>query len=269
MNVIAFKQAAPTAIEQQEEFRLDARTLNPSALKKKYKLTYDSWRNVKDRCRDMGIVLDQRFANFPDFLYHLGPRTDKRYTCDRFPEREGPYSPENCRWADRQQQAYNRKNTVKLTYNGETAPLTVWAKKLGVSSYTLRARRRLRWTDEEIVTGKRGAAKAVTGPLPWPTGKEQDWESLFAEKANEKESREHFLVRVCQRIVCDLNIELLRYTGGHYEDGEFIDPTPPPAELVARLERAQRALADAQQKIDKAIEQAKPKLRRFDDLFPQ
>ncbi len=271
MTILAFKKpGAASAIDQQEKYKLDAKTMKPSALKVTYKLTYDSWRNVKARCKDMGIVLDQRFATFPDFLYYAGPRTAKDYTLDRI-NAKGAYSPENCRWVDKQQQALNRSNAVVLSHNGETAPLTVWAKKLGVSAYTLRARKRLGWTDSEILFGKHGSSKLVlTGPMPWPRGKEEYWERLFANRPRERESREAFQVRICQDALWAYNKALLLHSeGGYDERGEFMDPTPAPAELIARRDRAQRALLEAQKKLERAIERAQPKQHRFDDLFPE
>lgn len=45
----------------------------------------------------------------------------------------GNYCPENCVWIPRSEQAKNRRNTIKLTFDGITKPMSVWAKENGVS----------------------------------------------------------------------------------------------------------------------------------------
>lgn len=47
-------------------------------------------------------------------------------------DNEGDYTPDNCRWISREENINNRRNTIKISVNGETLPETVWARKIGV-----------------------------------------------------------------------------------------------------------------------------------------
>jgi hypothetical protein len=50
------------------------------------------------------------------------------------------YCAENCRWADVQTQTVNRRTTKWLTIDGETKPLTEWARQVGVGPKTIHYR---------------------------------------------------------------------------------------------------------------------------------
>lgn len=52
-------------------------------------------------------------------------------TLDRI-DNNGDYCPENCRWADRKMQNNNRRNTIRVEYNGEEKCLSDISKELGI-----------------------------------------------------------------------------------------------------------------------------------------
>ena len=52
----------------------------------------------------------------------------------------GPYSPENCRWATRAEQGVNRRSNRRVTFQGKTQTISQWADELGFSYFTLRKR---------------------------------------------------------------------------------------------------------------------------------
>lgn len=72
---------------------------------------------------------------FSNFLEDMGERPIGK-TLDRI-DNDGPYSPDNCRWATKQEQADNMGKTIKWAYNGEEHTIREWAEKTGISKIAL------------------------------------------------------------------------------------------------------------------------------------
>lgn len=114
---------------------------------------YAVWNSMRQRCNNpnhhaysnyggRGIKICpewEDFASFRDWAYKNGyddnaPRG--ALTLDRI-NVDGNYSPDNCRWISMTDQCTNRRDSVSITYNGETRTLIDWSKITGIKYCTL------------------------------------------------------------------------------------------------------------------------------------
>lgn len=113
---------------------------------------YNANHSAHPRYGGRGIkVCDRWVDSFENFFEDMGARPRKG-TLDRI-DNNGDYTPENCRWATRKDQANNRSSNHLITACGETKTISEWAKALGTSDSTIRNRIRvLGWSKEDAVT---------------------------------------------------------------------------------------------------------------------
>lgn len=121
---------------------------------------YVVWSQMKQRCNNKnddsyaryggrGITVCERWLKFENFLADMGARPEGT-TLDRI-DNDGPYSPENCRWADNKTQYRNRRPTVWIEYAGEKLCRKDWAVKAGIDDTTLYHRLKRGWPLEKAL----------------------------------------------------------------------------------------------------------------------
>lgn len=107
---------------------------------------YRSWQAMKQRCLNPTKAHDKKnyagiricaewIASFENFLADMGTKPSAAHTLDRI-NRAGHYTSENCRWADKRQQATNRSSTVFV--RGKS--MAEWARELKVTPAAIKKR---------------------------------------------------------------------------------------------------------------------------------
>lgn len=100
-------------------------------------------------------ICDEWLESFDNFYqWAIVNGYNNELTIDRIDSNKD-YSPDNCKWSTKKEQAYNRSMSVELTLNGRTMYMTEWAEELGIDKKTLSWRYRNGWSDEEILTRPR------------------------------------------------------------------------------------------------------------------
>lgn len=67
-------------------------------------------------------------------------------------DNDGDYTPENCRWVLKAEQAKNRRTSRRITHEGKTMILQDWSRETGLEASTILYRLRAGWTTERALT---------------------------------------------------------------------------------------------------------------------
>jgi hypothetical protein len=105
-----------------------------------------------DRYGGRGICVCSRWGIFANFIADMGvPRPGM--TIDRYPNKNGNYEPNNCRWATAKEQERNRNNNVMIDWNGERICLSELVERFGTASRNVVGSRLLNgWPIEKALT---------------------------------------------------------------------------------------------------------------------
>ncbi len=118
---------------------------------------YRIWAGMNNRCANKnnqafhwygarGIVVCERWrTSFPAFLDDMGRAPSDTYTIERI-DNDGPYAPENCRWATRTEQGLNTRRNRVITFHGRSLTLSQWDIACGFKKGTIQMRLARGWS---------------------------------------------------------------------------------------------------------------------------
>lgn len=123
---------------------------------------YGTWIKIRERCAKpgtrnfadyggRGITVCERWLVFENFLADMGERPSDLHSIERKDNSAG-YSPNNCVWATRTEQARNRRSNHVLLMGGESMSAAAWAERTGLDSLTILARVRRGWTHDAAIS---------------------------------------------------------------------------------------------------------------------
>ena len=112
------------------------------------------WRAMLNRCRNRnskafsdyggrGIRVCARWQeSFEAFYEDMGPSPSRGHSIDRYPNKDGDYRPDNCRWATRREQNQNTRRNLMVTLDGTEMCLSEASRVSGVGLSTVSYRRK-------------------------------------------------------------------------------------------------------------------------------
>lgn len=102
---------------------------------------YNTWYRMLKRCNNkkykdwkkygaIGITVCKRWMKFENFLHDMGEPPSSQHSIDRINNDLG-YSKNNCRWATKREQIYNRKCSVRVIYKNKEMSLHEYCQLTG------------------------------------------------------------------------------------------------------------------------------------------
>jgi hypothetical protein len=117
-----------------------------------FKSEYTTWVEIRQRCRNpkstayknyggRGIKICDRWQDFENFFADMGQKPTPNHCIERI-DNDGDYTPENCKWATRMEQARNTRKNIYLTIEGVKKPFSQLVSESGVKYMTAFSRYR-------------------------------------------------------------------------------------------------------------------------------
>lgn len=109
---------------------------------------YPTWNNMMQRCNNPKHIAYERYGGagikvcdeWKDITAFINWANESGYdrslTLDRIDNAKG-YSPENCKWSTKSEQAINRRTSKMYEYKNEIMTLNQWSRKLKIPQSTL------------------------------------------------------------------------------------------------------------------------------------
>jgi len=120
--------------------------MHRSMMDRCYLQTSTAYKNYGGR----GITVCKRWHDFENFYADMGDKP-KGMTLERI-DNDGPYSPDNVRWASYKDQANNRRNNVVLEFQGRKQTMQQWSDEMGLKIQTVWARLNRGWSVDRALT---------------------------------------------------------------------------------------------------------------------
>lgn len=126
---------------------------------------FSIWQKMRFRCENpkdrhyqlyggRGIKVCEEWNSWENFYkWAMESGYQEELTIDRI-DNDGDYMPQNCRWVSMKVQNNNKRSNITLTYNGYTRTVAQWSVIMGIGASTLYARKKLGWSDEDILSIK-------------------------------------------------------------------------------------------------------------------
>ena len=126
---------------------------------------YSIWQGINDRCNrhtsknyigygSRGINNKFKgFISFKNWAFANGYSDD--LSIDRIDNDEG-YSPDNCKWSNKVQQANNRRSNNVLHFYNSSFTIREWSRKLNINHSTLEGRINRGWSTQRALTTRPG-----------------------------------------------------------------------------------------------------------------
>lgn len=142
---------------------------------------YEAWQRLSHVCTSKnprhyrrfgarGIKVSAEWSEYAAFReWSLANGFGKGLTFQRI-NADGDFEPSNCRWSTWADFVHHTRGTEWITYNGETLPSPIWAKRLGLHPQHLRQRLNNGWSVEEALTVPKGQLRPGRrrGRTPYP-----------------------------------------------------------------------------------------------------